>query len=67
MQKGLFDDDELDDDSDEESHRPKVKWDADVKDHMRKSNAGGLNKQGTSVAGARPSKVQMASAQNPMA
>ena len=62
MQKPLFDDDEqLDEDSDEEN-RPKVKWGSDVQDHTRKSNAGGIHKSGTSVAGARPSKLQMASA-----
>ena len=58
----MFDDDEpLDDDSDEEN-KPKVKWGSDVQDHTRKSNAGGLHKSGTSVAGANPTKAQMATA-----
>ena len=52
MQKGLFEDDHVDDDdSDEEGgNRKGVRWGADVVQHDRKMGAQGMSRMGSNVS-----------------
>ena len=63
MQKGLFEDDHVDDDdSDDEGGKKGVRWGADVVQHDRKNGAQGMSRMGSNVSsGPRASQAGLIS------
>ena len=63
MQKGLFEEEPEEDESDEEGgNRKGVRWDKGVVDHSRKTIVGGMNRMNSAVSnGARQSQAGLIS------